>query len=307
VLLNPADNNSQCWRQQLATFMCPSFPGADESKENFANNTRMAVGNYVALSSTHFNLDGLGPNNGRDAGGVDNATGEVTLYDSRPSAAAWKQLAGNGCIPFWQPTSPAAATANATLFTQVRGVTQAAIQNGDGTSNTVWFTESREENWTGWISGYASFVVGADPNGPGGKVRMVNPDGTITNVAGVTKVLGWQNTDTTGQTALNIGSGVKKAGGMNATDPSPSTLSATDTKQAYFYMKPYPFRSDNTPRDQSRWYGPSSAHSGDVVLHGFADAHGKSLLASIDRNVYLWLISRAGREVVSESSGGGFN
>ncbi|HMP08243.1 MAG TPA: hypothetical protein PJ982_17990, partial [Lacipirellulaceae bacterium] len=50
----------------------------------------------------------------------------------------------------------------------------------------------------------------------------------------------------------------------------------------------------------SRWFGPSSQHSGDVILHGYADAHAKGINAAIDRNVYLWLITRAGREVIPQ-------
>lgn len=293
VLVDPAVATSFVWRQQIDTLKCPSFPGADESKNNYAQATRQAAGNYVAIVATHFNIDG-------GAGGKDPVATAGTLYDSRPSAATYKQLAGNGCIPFWQMTAPADTTQ---IFTKVRGVTQAGIQNGDGTSNTVWFTESRDENWTGWVSGYTAWVVGADPDGPKGTgIQKITPDGKANvNPAGVTTplVLGWLNSDTNGQTALNVGSQVKRAGGSTATDPSPGAITDT-TKQAYFYQKVNPFAGTVGVTDASRWYGPSSAHSGDIVLHGYADAHGKGVQANVDRNVYLWLITRAGREVVPE-------
>ncbi len=287
---------TQVWKQAVDTFKCPSFPGADESKGQIIAQQRMAVGNYVALVATHFNADGQGT--GKDTGAGAN---DFSPFDSRPAANTYKQLAGNGCIPFWQHTQNPPPATDLTNFTKVRGVTQAGIQNGDGTSGTVWFTESREETWTGWVSGYASFVVGADPAGPGTpKIQKIQSNGTAgPGPAGTVLVLGWLTTNAESQTALNVGSNIKRAGGNNITE-------GTGVGQAYFYMKQHPFASQADAANQARWYGPSSAHSGDVVLHGFADAHGKSLVANIDRNVYLWLISRAGREVVSESSGGGF-
>jgi prepilin-type N-terminal cleavage/methylation domain-containing protein len=271
-------------RVPIETFKCPSFPGADESKgqSGGTSNVRMAVGNYVALSASHYNLDGLPPN-GSDAAG--DTTTQVSLYDSKPGGR-FKQLAGNGCIPFWQVTNPADVT---TKYTQVRGVTQSGIR--DGTSGTVWFTESREETWTSWISGYASYVVGADPNGPGAKIQKVNPQTKVpmpTATAGIVPVLGWAASDTLGQTALNIGNNIKRAGGSTVAE-------GAGPGQAWFYFKRYPHFGAGEP---ARWFGPSSAHSGDIVLHGYADGHGKAVQANIDRDTYLWMISRAGNEVV---------
>jgi prepilin-type N-terminal cleavage/methylation domain-containing protein len=296
------------WRTKIETFVCPSFPGADESKVTVPTASgptsgRMAAGNYVALAATHYNFDGggSGATSGRDAGGTGDSATSLSLYDSKPSTATRKQLGGNGCIPFWQTTNgnlPAAT--DTTNYTKIRGVTQAGIQNGDGTSNTVWFTESRDENYTGWVSGYAAYVVAAHPGGPGGKVQKVSSTGVQPIPAGQTAVLGWPTSDALGQTALNIGNQVKRAGGETATNAAPNTAGTS----AWFYNKPYFHGSGLNP--PSRWYGPSSAHSGDIVLHGFADAHGKGIPANIDRNVYLWLVTRAGREVVDISSGGGF-
>jgi prepilin-type N-terminal cleavage/methylation domain-containing protein len=275
-------------RQQMETFKCPSFPGADESKGS-AQGQRMAAGNYVALVSTHYNLDGTGQ--GLDGNPADSPT-SVSPYDSHPGGR-WKQIAGNGVLAFW--AVPGAAmpppTANTDNFTRVRGNTQASIR--DGTSGTVWFTESRDENWAGWVSGFASYVVGADPAGPGNKINKLYAGGTTTAPAGQTnavQMLQWQNSDGAGQTALNVGQNVKRAGGESAAE-------GTAANQAYFYMKVYP-HAPTTPT--SRWFGPSSAHSGGIVLHGYADGHGKAVPENIDRNTYLWMITRAGNEVVQE-------
>ena len=172
----------------------------------------------------------------------------------------------------------------------------------------MWFTESRDENFTGWVSGYTAYVVGADPDQKPAaiiKITKVNPATENTPVpAGVVGVIGWP-TASTGQTALNIGSNVKRANGEATVD---GTNASATPPEAQFYMKPYVQSSmtASATNPTARWYGPSSAHSGGVVLHGFADGHGKSIPDNIDRNIYLRIISRAGGEVVDTSSGGGF-
>ncbi len=279
VFLNPADNKTHVFKQQVETFKCPSYPGADESKGQPVAGQRMAVGNYVCLPATHYNADGVGT--GADSG--DSATAP-TLYDSKPGGKL-KQIAGNGTITFWQQINAADKVVN---FTRVRGQNNASVR--DGTSNTAWFTESRDENYSGWMSGYSSYVVGADPDGPGGKIRKINQQGGPPT-AGQIQVLGWPTADTEGQTALNVGSNVKRAGGTDAVPEG------TATNQAYFYDKTYPHAGASAPT--TRWFGPSSAHSGDVVLHSYADGHNASVNANIDRNVYLWSITRAGQETPS--------
>jgi prepilin-type N-terminal cleavage/methylation domain-containing protein len=289
---------------QVETFKCPSFPGADESKLTVAT-AKPAVGNYVALAATHYNLDGAGTGVNMATDGTESSLAAATLYDSRPGGR-FKQIAGNGIIAFWQIPGTQATTATGatatdaanTNFTKVRGTSQASIR--DGTSSTIWFTESREESYTSWMSGYCSYVVGADPNGPGTKVQKVNNVGALAVVAGQPLMLGWLATDTLGQTALNVGNNIKRA--------NPSGDQAAEgaaTGQAYFYAKPFPHLVA-AGGSLNRWFGPSSQHAGGVVLHGFADGHGSSIAETVDRNTYLRLITRAGQEVVDVTSGGGF-
>ena len=69
-----------------------------------------------------------------------------------------------------------------------------------------------------------------------------------------------------------------------------------DTKQqtALYYLggtKTNPHRSGSP-----RIWGPSSRHPG-VVQHGYADAHAEGVSDTIDRDVYLHIITRNGREV----------
>lgn len=105
----------------------------------------------------------------------------------------------------------------------------------------------------------------------------------------------WAPSDSAGQTALNVGQNVKRAGGQSATDAGSGTEDIPNRK-AYFYQKPWIHHTN------ARIFGPSSAHSGDIVLHGFGDAHGKAVNANVDRNVYLWQVTRAGGEVIPEGT-----
>ena len=276
--------------QQVEAYKCPSFPGADESKQNFITTptaAKAAIGNYVAVSSTHFNVDGATPG-GQDAGTVSGPS----LFDSLSTGANRKQLGGNGALPFWnRPTQADTAT----TFNKVRGATHAGLSR-DGTSNTIMFAESREEAYSSWVSGFASYVVAADPGGPGSKVQKLN-QATGTGTAAPT-VLRWAASDTSGQTSLNIGQNVKRAGGSESTGGTNDAGSGTEsfpssgTKKAYYYQTPW------AHGPQARIFGPSSAHSGDIVLHGFGDGHGKAINAQVDRNTYLWQVTRGGGEVI---------
>ena len=56
------------------------------------------------------------------------------------------------------------------------------------------------------------------------------------------------------------------------------------------------FPAQRYPGQQSREWGPSSDHSGYLVLHAFADAHAQSISADVDPTVYMRLITRGGGE-----------
>ena len=132
----------------------------------------------------------------------------------------------------------------------------------DGTSKVALITESREEVNTSWYSGLASYVVGAWPGGdaPGG-IQPATAGPVYWNCSGSC------------DTALNKG----------------------DTKGdvTKIYQKTNP-HTGATPA--TRVWGPSSRHPG-VVIHGFADAHTTTIEEGVDKNVYMHVITRNGREV----------
>jgi hypothetical protein len=114
--------------------------------------------------------------------------------------------------------------------------------------------------------------------------------------------LKWKNTDASGQTALNIGQNVKRAGGNTTNGAKDAGNGVEDLSKspgtAYYYENPWRHKGSQGP-GPGRVFGPSSAHSGDIVLHGYGDAHGKAVNVNVDRNSYLHQVSRNGGEVVT--------
>jgi prepilin-type N-terminal cleavage/methylation domain-containing protein len=287
----PGGQLGGAYQQQVEAYICPSFPGSNETKGTFGTGfARVAVGNYVAIPSTHLNLDG---NPSGATAAIDAGTPTPgTLYDSQTGTGpALKQLAGNGVIVFPQNTNTTAATFGdaVSIFgvqRQPTAVTFAGVR--DGTANTVMFAESREETFASWISGLSMYVVAVDPrNGATSADKIQKVPGT----GGTPAMLGWVNSSV-GRLALNVGSDVKRLGGYNGQGPP-----VVDDAQNNIYDKAWVHKPDGNSVGGARIFGPSSAHPG-TVQHAFTDAHGKSINDDVDANVYVRICTRAGNEVV---------
>ena len=132
----------------------------------------------------------------------------------------------------------------------------------DGTSKTIMIAESQENGNSAWIDGCTAYVTG------------VSGDSTAVPVLGTNGV--W--TTTGANCALQYG---------------PSAQFTTRVGQA---------NTGNTarfPLGNSAW-GPSSAHSGGLVMHTYVDGSVKTLSSDIDPGIYYYLISRDSGENVSE-------
>jgi hypothetical protein len=139
----------------------------------------------------------------------------------------------------------------------------------DGTSKVPMITESREEVYTSWYSGAASYVVAAWPTAGNSSSNANMPKGVQTSTNGPWY---WSCTSPCDH-ALNKG------------DPKASSTSL-------YYIGTASINPHGTVRN----WGPSSRHPG-VVIHGFGDGHTEGINDTIDPTVYIQQVTRGGREV----------
>jgi prepilin-type N-terminal cleavage/methylation domain-containing protein len=249
--------NPLIYSTKLAVMVCPSYPGEEEVPvfggiPTMPTGVKVGAGNYVATSSTHYTT---APSLHLESG---LPTGNNSKVGKNCSGGAY---CGNGALPF-----------PGLVGNQVQKIGLGFQSLSDGTSKTVIVTESRDEAITSWYSGFASYVVGAWPQGaqPQGISASTPP------VAGSPVYWGCPTTGTTTNCdhALNRG----------------------DTKGDM--TKWYQIQAKN-PHNVARIWGPSSRHPG-VVQHGYADAHAEGVSETVTANVYLSSITRNGREVLNQ-------
>jgi hypothetical protein len=247
-----ATTNPYIFSTKIEMLRCPSYPGNEDVSSGgfFASPTgtyKIGAGNYLALPSTHYRTDG-----DLESGAPPNGKG-----------CASSSYCGNGVLAF-----PGTIGVGVSQTVTKKGNGLNAIS--DGTSKTVMISESRDEKYTSWYSGLASYGVGAWPQKPA--------PGPTTLVAGQAQF--WTFATTGGDHSLNKGS----------TKDTPEAMLQWYTDKAGI---PYPHQT--LPR---RW-GPSSRHPG-VVQHGYADGHAGAVNEAIDGDTYLYMITRNGRETVKE-------
>jgi prepilin-type N-terminal cleavage/methylation domain-containing protein len=148
----------------------------------------------------------------------------------------------------------------------------------DGTSKTIIVVESKEQNFSSWFDGCTSWVVGVPLTSASGFTTPNQPRKITTTVGGVTTQY-WQFDPAMGTpvTGLNYGK----------QDPN-----------AYFSIAS-PWNAAMTAYVQWK-HGPSSDHSGGVVLHAWGDAHVSSMNEDVDPTTYIQLITKAGREPATD-------
>ncbi len=239
-----ATTNPYLASTKIGTLVCPSFPGEEDVAFILPAGFKVGTGNYMAIASTHY--QGAPSSSVSLENGLPTANGASTGKNCATGA-----YCGNGGMPF-------PGTVNGRV--QKRGLGFQSLS--DGTSKVPLVTESREEEKTSWMSGFASYVVGAWPNGT-----------TPVGVQVGTGPIYWGCVAATCDVALNKG----------------DTKNTDNTKR---YMTTDPHGGAPAYRN----WGPSSRHPG-IVIHGFADSHTEAVNEQVDKNAYLQMITRAGREV----------
>lgn len=262
---NPGTNvsatNPYIWEASIPPLVCASFPGE-------ADVTSFATGM---------------PNspNGKIAAGTYIAMAATHFLATPVGALATQAVAsgdtscttgsycGNGGIPF-----PGTTGAGQTLKVTPKGIGIRSLT--DGTSKSIMCSESREEQYTAWYNALASYGVGIWPNTPqpGNTAKPV-----INNTAGANQGTWW----------------------CLATPNCAVSMNQGETRDGATFLPKYYQSTSGVARNfhasgAFRKWGPSAAHSG-VVQHAFADGHAKPVPQDMRPEIYMSLITRAGREV----------
>ena len=266
-----ATTNPYLWESKIEVLRCPSFPGEETvSPTGFLDTTggfnaasTIATGNYIAMPSTHYTGDG-------HLATQPPLSGKVAANLACGTATAPKPYCGNGALPF-----PGATGSGINMLVNKRGYGFAQLS--DGTSKTVLCAETKEEKFSSWYSGFASYGVGAWPN----KSVDREPKGTTVAPPATTPIV-WTFTGVTGgDIALNKG----------------DRKSDTTAKTEKWYQRD----ADNPHQSTGRAWGPSSQHPG-TVQHGWGDGRASAIQDTIDPDVYLHMITRNGRETDSNTN-----
>jgi hypothetical protein len=265
--------NPYVWETKIEVLRCPSYPGEESvpQKNGFFTATglnaasQIAVGNYIAMASTHFLTAGA-------AGHLATGPPVAGQIATAATGCAGKAYCGNGGFPF-----PGAVGAGANTKITKQGYSFAQLS--DGSSKTLLVSESREENYTSWYSGFASYGVAAWPNAP------APPKATVAPPTGPTPTV-WTFATDGGDTSLNKGD--------RREDTTAKTKWYTLTGGAGSDGKKNPNQGAATGPDARKW-GPSALHPG-VVQHGWGDGRGTAIPDTIEPDVYLHLVTRNGRE-----------
>jgi prepilin-type N-terminal cleavage/methylation domain-containing protein len=265
--------NLMVYESRIEILRCPSYPGEDTVPIFFDVNPgstssapRPAISNYIAMASTHY----VERTNNGQAGDLESSGTPVDNRGSGKGCPMNSGYCGNGGLEF-------PGTVGGRITTQGRRLGDLA----DGTSKTVLVAESREDTYSSWYSGFASYGVGAWP--------QKDPPASST-----TTPMYWSFKSTNnGDSSLNKG------------DPKGSCTSTSNTEPMQRWYQwgagtgtanPHvPTSTTNSSCGERRW-GPSSRHPG-VVQHGWGDGRATAVSDSIDPDVYLAYITRNGREI----------
>lgn len=170
------------------------------------------------------------------------------------------RIVNNGAIKY--PSTGAPSSNPWTVSRPVGG----SFSIPDGTSKTVVVVETRERGAAGWIDGSASWVTAANVVG----TAMAYANGK------------WM----TDGSATAIAQAI--AGTPGAGPNFPATTSARWLTPSAFSLYPTPGLA----------HGPSSEHSGGIVMHVFGDGHVTQITGDIDPTVYVSLYSASSGEPV---------
>jgi prepilin-type N-terminal cleavage/methylation domain-containing protein len=255
------------WRHfstiELDQVKCPSFAGDPDSK-------KMGFPGWDRVRSDSATY----PDARTGAGWPPSPAWSVTITN-------YKAMAATHFACMQNPATLATATVNtaeppngvivpqetsASTGTQIKAIT-------DGTSKTIVVAESKEEDYSSWYDGTASWVVAIPLAGNNLSVSTgLTPQPYKIAITSGNIMTNFFQVPTGGVSAVNYG---PPMAGANF-----SAVGAGLRASTFTIWK----------------YGPSSAHSGGIVLHAFGDAHVQGIDDTIDPSIYVHLSTKKGGE-----------
>jgi hypothetical protein len=150
----------------------------------------------------------------------------------------------------------------------------------DGTSKTITLVESKEQRVSSWYDGTASYVTAV----PIGNCTTLNNMTASNN----NPIQPFRTNVMMANSTISAYFWRMPPGGVTALNYGPKVMG-----QFYFGNFNGALPSSNI----TNWeWGPSSDHSGGIVMHSFGDAHVQGIDETIDPTLYVQLSTRAGRE-----------
>ncbi|REK12887.1 MAG: DUF1559 domain-containing protein [Planctomycetota bacterium] len=293
---NAGGGNVAAWWRHYSTaeldeVRCPSFAGDAISSFNETS----AVNNYTFMNDTNA------PERPQWTGGNNPAPTEpwgvvTTNYKAmcathmacmmNPTLQQFTSEVNRRELPNGVIIPPATASSQGI---SVRSIT-------DGTSKTIMLAESKEQKVSSWYDGCGAWQVAMPVGNRAANALVEDGQDTVDNPAQPIRTqTGGGNTGTVGTFFWRV-----QPGASSALNFGPKT----DTRK--FFCRnansgPLPAGTGVTQTHYTEWaWGPSSDHTGGVVLHCWADSHVSALNEDIDPTLYVQLVTRAGREPVAD-------
>ena len=197
-----------------------------------------------------------------------------------PKAANYVAMVGTHMIAQGQAVENGALASASALNSQFgRRIAELA----DGTSKTIVIAESKEQNFTGWYDGSVTWAVAVVPR-PNANTPAASSN-TPRFFAGATdpKITALDG-DNFPPLAANVDSALT-LGPRRYDDNPPAT-------------GPFAYFTGSEWGNGKREYGPSSQHSGGIVICGFGDGHVSGVNTAIDGKTVYRLVTCNGNEPV---------